>query len=120
NLMGRIVGREIDASGISHGFLLSGGKFTVIDYPAAVWTDAVGINRNGQVVGAYSLLDSGGLKGVTGYLLSRGVFTSISFPGAGHTQAWRINDSGQIVGRYLGVDGNFHLYLLTNGGFSTI
>jgi uncharacterized membrane protein len=125
NLSGQIVGREVDASGTSHGFLLSGSTVTVIDYPGAVWADAVGINDSGHIVGAYSLMDRGGTKGVTGFLLSGGVFTSISFPRAGHTQCRGINSSGDIVGYYSvnnadNFDVNRHGFLLQGGIYSSI
>lgn len=125
NLSGQIVGREVDSSGSSHGFLLSGTTVTVIDYPGAVWSDAVGINDGGQIVGAYSLTDAGGTKNVTGFLLSGGVFTSIVFSGAGHTQCRGINSTGDIAGYYTvnnadNNDVNRHGFVLHAGVFTTI
>jgi uncharacterized membrane protein len=125
NLGGQIVGREVDTSGTSHGFLLSGGSVTVVDYPGAVWADAVGINDSGQIVGAFSLTDKGGTKNVTGYLFAGGAFTTISFPRAGHTQCRGINNAGDIVG-YFSVNGadnfdvNRHGFLLHAGAYSSI
>jgi uncharacterized membrane protein len=125
NLPGQIVGREVDASGTSHGFLLSASGVSVVDYPGALWADAVGVNDSGQIVGAYSLVDPAGAKGVTGFLLSGGVFTSISFPGAGHTHCRGINNAGDIVGYYSiskddNDDSNKHGFLLHAGVFTAI
>jgi len=53
NNSGQIVGEYLDGSGDSHGFLLNGGVFTTIDFPAAqggLGGDfAEGINDAGQV-----------------------------------------------------------------------
>lgn len=39
--------------GCLHGFLLSGGAFTTIDFPGATETLALGINSSGDIVGGY-------------------------------------------------------------------
>jgi len=39
--------------GCLHGFLLSGGVYTTIDYPGAVETLAFGVNSSGVVIGGY-------------------------------------------------------------------
>jgi len=99
--------------GKSHGFLLSGGVFSSIDFPGAVGTVALGINARREIVGTYT--DTIGqypwLKSHA-FLLSGGVFSSIDFPGAVITAAWKINPGGQIVGRYKSLDGKFHTYLM--------
>jgi uncharacterized membrane protein len=50
---GQIVGYYYDASGTSHGFLLSGGTYTTIDVPGGATTFAYGINARGDIVGIY-------------------------------------------------------------------
>lgn len=45
-----------------HGFLLSGGLYTTIDFPGAVLTTAFGLNSLGDVVGGY-FDTSGGIHG---------------------------------------------------------
>lgn len=42
------------------GYVLSDGQFTSINYPGTYYTNALGINDSGQIVGVYS---SGGYKG---------------------------------------------------------
>ena len=69
--------------------------FTPIDVPGAFFTEALGINPRGQIVGSYS--DS---TGEHGFLYDRGVFTTIDPPGTSFTIARGINPSGQIVGSY--------------------
>src|SRR5260370_39753708 len=65
------------------------GTFVSIDFPNALFTNALGINPEGDIVGFY--LDSSGTG--HGYLLSGGHFTSIDFPGAIGTLAADINPS---------------------------
>ena len=81
----------------AHGFLLSGGVFTAIDYPApgVSSTTPVGVNGLGDVVGLYRMNSPG-----VGFLLSGGTYTSITFPGGCCTNANGINDTGEIVGQY--------------------
>ena len=99
---------------LCHGFLLSGGEFTSIDFPGASSTIAFGINPGGDIVGRYDI------AGVThGFLLSRGEFTSIDFPGASLTQARTINPRDDIVGRY-DVAGVRHGFLLSRGELTSI
>ena len=54
NDTGQIVGRLQNATGF-HGFLLSGGTYTILDDPSATnGTDVRGINALGQIVGTYN------------------------------------------------------------------
>ncbi len=48
-----IVGRYITANGMTHGFLLSGDRFSAIDFPNAIETQARGITPTGDIVGFY-------------------------------------------------------------------
>src|SRR5712692_5301621 len=57
NPRGDIVGRYIDADGVTHGYLLSGDDFTSIDFPGAIDTQGWGINPRGDIVGRY--IDAG-------------------------------------------------------------
>jgi probable HAF family extracellular repeat protein len=95
NNSGQIVGVFDD---ISHGFLYTGGNFTILDGPSesrAMYNEANGINNSGQIVGVFSLRGD-----VDGYLYTDGIFTTIDVPGAKNTFAQGINDSGQIVGYF--------------------
>ena len=42
------------ADGMMHGFLLSNGTYTAIDYPNASYTSANGINDLGEIVGQWT------------------------------------------------------------------
>ena len=69
------------------------GTYTQIDFPAALMTQANGINGAGLIVGGYED-DAGG----HGFLLQGGVYTKIDYPGAQSSSAQGVNDKGQIVG----------------------
>jgi len=82
NDTGQIVGWYYDGSGNGgdHGFLLSGGTYTTLDYPGAISpshgtpaTFAYGINDLGQIVGTT-------WQGGTSFLFSDGTYTT-SFAG---------------------------------------
>ena len=104
-----------------HGFLLTGDRFTSIDFPAASFTIAYGIDSRRNIVGSYN--DPDGTS--HGFLLSGGVFSSIDFPGARGTVALGINPRGDIVGTYTETIGQYpwpksHGFLLSRGVFSSI
>jgi hypothetical protein len=54
NDSGEISGHFYDTSGLSHGFVLTGGKYIQLDVPGAYQTGGGGINALGQVAGHYS------------------------------------------------------------------
>jgi hypothetical protein len=43
----------VDSAGVNHGFLLHNGVLTVLDFPAATFTQALGLNNLQEVVGTY-------------------------------------------------------------------
>jgi uncharacterized membrane protein len=62
NPKGQIVGLQSQSTGLgpdffapgkTHGYLLSNGVFTPIDFPGAVFTAAIDINPEGAIVGRY-------------------------------------------------------------------
>lgn len=93
----------------------AGPTFTTFDYPGAVFTDGVDINRFGDIVGHY--VDAAGTD--HGYLLHKGSFTTIDFPGADGGHAHGINSGGAIVGLYF-IGKKFHGYVLSGAVYSTI
>jgi uncharacterized membrane protein len=73
NPSGEIVGYFLDGSNRNHGFLLNRKGFTQIDYPGkdVVFTRAVGINPQGDIVGVYTNVDSQGMSHTHGFVASR-------------------------------------------------
>jgi hypothetical protein len=120
----------VSSDGKSHGFLLSEGGFTSIDFPGAVETAPGGvpsapivrINPRGDIVGSYCESEPCSFpQPVHGFLLSRDEngkgdkFTSIDFPGAIWTAAAGINARGDIVGTYRDESGTTQGFLLDRG-----
>jgi uncharacterized membrane protein len=98
NSRGDLVGAYRDSSGKTHGYLLSDGVFTTIDYPGAVYTGASGINARGEIVGAYQRPGERPID-FHGYLRTRdGDFIAIDFPGHFNTIPQRILGNGLILG----------------------
>src|SRR5437870_12677301 len=105
NAEGDIVGRY-QVGSVGHGFLLSEGTFTTIDYPGGIsgTTQAHGINPEGVVVGLYTghgTIVGGDAFRTRAYLRdASGNFTAIDFPGAENTFAIKVSPTGQAVGCY--------------------
>jgi len=115
NAGGASVGTYIDSSGQGHGLLLSGGKFSTIDYPGAS-TELRGINKWGTIVGFY-INSSGHAVGFKRW--TNGSFSIIQFPGQSDTFPSAISDSGVIVG-WVGAGappGGARGFVLANGKY---
>jgi probable HAF family extracellular repeat protein len=94
---GDVVGDYDD--GVTHGFLLSKGVLTTLDFPGADATIAFGVNQSGVVVGEWDVLDAqGNLLAYHGFIWKDGAFTDVNFPGSPDTSILGINDEGDYVG----------------------
>jgi uncharacterized membrane protein len=82
NPSGAIVGFYLDSSNKVHGFLLNSAGFTSIEFPGAgvVFTEARGIDPEGNIVGFYGTLNALGLR-VHGFIAAiNGQGNSIILP----------------------------------------
>jgi hypothetical protein len=124
-----IVGWYLDNKG-THGFLLSGGTFTSIDFPgAAADTEAWKINDFGEIAGRYKGSTDGKFHV---FDLSGGNFTAIpDDPDAFETAVVEdggLNSAGQIVSQYHSSKqcplftsvGCLHGFLFSGGVYTTI
>jgi probable HAF family extracellular repeat protein len=109
---------------ISGFFLNKNGKLSVLNFPGANLTEAIGINDDGQVVGDYRET-SGRFHG---FLWDDGNFRTLDvpFPDAVLSSPAGINNVGQIVGFYFDNDvtgsfpnGRAHGFLYDNGIFTS-
>jgi len=98
NNRGDVVGEVCDDVAC-HGFLLSKGVLTILDYPGASDTVAWGINQSGTIVGFWDLYDSSGnFLYDKGFTWKDGNFSELTFPGSWDTVAAGNNDFGVVVG----------------------
>jgi uncharacterized membrane protein len=88
------VGFYLPTATTSIGFLDQGGTITTIDPFGSTFTQALGINNNGEIVGFE--VDSMGFQ--HGYIDIGGVFQVFDPPGSVNTTINGVNNLGQIVG----------------------
>ncbi|HWC19303.1 MAG TPA: hypothetical protein VG498_19990 [Terriglobales bacterium] len=125
NDRGDVVGYVTTDDGFSHGFLLSGGNLTMLDFPGASNTVAVGINEADVVVGWYDVGpfdEDGNPSAQHGFIWSGGNFVQVDVPGASDTGVTGINARGDLVG---GWDNRLapaveHGFVYANGTFTTL
>jgi uncharacterized membrane protein len=102
NDRGDITGQMIDDNGFAHGFLLTGGVLTQLDFPGASDTFALGINDFGLVAGYWDIVDANGnVLANHGFTWKDGAFTQFDFPGVAVTGLFGINARGDLVGVWL-------------------
>ncbi len=100
NDRGEIVGGYCGTDGQLHGFLLSEGSFSTVDFPGAIGSFAGGINSEGEIAGGYQSAD-----GIYhGFLLSNG--------GAGSESAALVAPSQTSKGARVAPPENVHNLLL--------
>jgi PEP-CTERM motif len=80
----------------SFGFVDEGGTITPLDPFGSTFTQALGVNDLGEIVGFY--VDGSGKQ--HGYIDNGGVFTSFDPSGSASTTINGVNDKGDIVGFY--------------------
>ena len=93
---------------------LAQGTFTQIDFPGAFSTQAIGIDKAGNISGWYEDQNTAS----HGFIYRNGTYTSIDYPGTtGGTMLFGMNDNGQIVGSGGGVG---FIYDMNTQAFTTI
>jgi hypothetical protein len=116
NTANTVVGFFIDNSGLTHGYALTNGKFSVINVAGATATLLYGVNNKGQAAGWYT--DSSDITHGLVIDANHHVIT-IDPPGSATTNAWDINDAGEVVGAYIDSGGVYHGFTLVNGTYTT-
>jgi len=79
-----------------NGFLLSGGVFTPINFPAAATTTAFGINDSGEISGYFQ----DAAMTYHGFIFANGNWSQIDVAGASGTQLAQIKNNHNITGIY--------------------
>jgi probable HAF family extracellular repeat protein len=104
NSAGQIVGEGTSASGITHGFLISGAnRFDLSGNPNGPCSSARGINNLGHVVGVREVINSAGKSVHHGFVRENDVMRDLgAYPPNDKDNSWshadRINDNGLIAG----------------------
>jgi uncharacterized membrane protein len=106
NDKGWIVGGYQDSSGVSHGFLLQGKKYTSLDVPDATASYAYGINNKGNITLTW-VNSSSAYEGAL-YNYSAKTYTTINVPGANGSEASYINNEGDITFWWIDSSGTVH------------
>jgi len=87
-------GNYTDKSGQTHGFTMSGGAFTIYDYPEATGSFVVGVGADGEVVGNWT--DNANTQ--HGFVFVSGAYYTIDKPGASATVITAVSTKGSLVG----------------------
>ena len=142
NNSGQITGYFTDTINNTHGYILSGTTFDILDVPgpgpngSASSTIALGINARGDVVGSYgSGLETTVNPSIDGFVRQGGTYSDVIYPNvppsvvqpasgySGINRAYGINSVGDIVGIYFArfdpASNGFHGFLLRNDSYST-
>jgi len=116
-----VVGNYLDASGVTHGFILNRGHYTIFNVPGALATALSSINLEGEMTGFTCLVDptceAPPYKSFT--VSTRGEITSFNPFGAISSFAAGVNVFGAVVGTYTDSGGMTHGYQLKNGNFTS-
>jgi uncharacterized membrane protein len=100
-----------------HGFLYSGGVFTLFDYPGQYWTVPSGINDSGLIAGTAYAEDA---SNIVGFRYDLTTFTTIRAPGKAATIVYGINNAGNLVGGAGTTLSSTKAFELTAGRFTNI
>jgi probable HAF family extracellular repeat protein len=102
-----VVGFNITSATTSEGFLENAGVFTFLQFPGSVFTQGLGLNNNGEIVGAF--MDAAGNSHGFLYNIAAATYQQVDDPhavGPGGTVINGLNDKGQIVGFFTDANGN--------------
>ena len=94
NNSGDITGWFFD--GKLRGFFKRNGNVLALDAPHSLFTEAVGINDFGEIVGDYRGEDGP----FHGFIYQNGDYATLDVPSGGDTGASGVNNLGQVVGCY--------------------
>lgn len=108
--------QNVSDNSSADGFKIGVKGLTRITYPGATYTEPLGINKKGDIVGWYALPETPGVA----FKLSGGQFTTFSYPGAFATVAWGINNSGEIVGWWEDSSITQSGFIYKNGQFQNV
>jgi probable HAF family extracellular repeat protein len=96
-------------------------NYVQIDGPRSTFTEARGLNDNGEVVGEFNTTSNKGVTTTTGFLYNAaGRLVTFIPRGVDFIQAVGVNNSQQIVGAYRDTANVWHGYLYKKGKFTSL
>jgi hypothetical protein len=98
NSGGAVVGYYVNTSGLANGFVYEGGAYTGVDITDSSSTWAYGVNKSGEITGAFHRTISSGAATVGFTQAVGGTLTQFAVPFARATVGQAINSSGSVVG----------------------
>jgi len=119
NNLNQIVGTYYDQKGNNHGFIISHGKYTTIDFGQGNETWTTGINDEGVMVGFYQTPPPD-VGPPHGWIDQNGTFTQIDYPNAYGTFPQAINKSGEVVGYWFDGGQTYSAFKYVNGVFTAL
>ena len=119
NDRGTIVGTTFVPGEADRGFVYNRGRLTFYDAPDATYTQVVGTDDRGRMVGRFGTRICSGIC-QHGFIADGARVTVLDFPGALGTYAWDINNKGGVVGVYFNPDYSAHGFYYFEGRYTTI
>jgi uncharacterized membrane protein len=104
-----------------HAFVWREGVFTPFDPPESKFTNPLGINAEGDVVGRFCTALPCGRPGAGNYFGFRwrdGETEIIDAPNARETNAWKSSPNGDVIGGFRELGGPNRLFLLQSDQFT--
>jgi hypothetical protein len=98
NNEGYVTGFQVVSSTVNRAFVVTGNQVRYFQYPGSTFTQALGLNNQGEVVGTYN--DKGGTAHGFTYSIQSRAFHSIDAPDSTATVINGVNNHGWIVGFY--------------------
>jgi len=96
----------------THGYILSNGTTTQVDFPGSTATRLWDLNPHGEAVGSYLDPTTHVLRG---FKYRKGLFAPVDLPSAKSTRPFGINPEGDIVGAFVDQNGKTHGFLVSRG-----
>lgn len=98
NNAGDVTGFQVLSSTSNRAFVVLGSTVHYFQYPGSTFTQALGLNNHGEVVGTYN--DKAGTAHGFTYSTETGAFHAINVPHSTSTVVNGVNDHGWLVGFY--------------------
>ena len=102
-----IVGFFMDNDGRNKAYVMVEGRFSAVEVPGALATNAWDVSPSAVMVGDYT--DAAG--SVHGFQYANGVFGRVDVPDAAITRGRGINGNGDIVGNFVDRSGRTHGFI---------